>query len=119
MIELFVTNISVRNFSASPTNTFVFMAAIDRYTLKLLKLYRKGARKGAFGHEMEEFLERLDESFKIVNQRRTAALEDLPLFLRENPSKLFKKCKVFIKDFKWFKAGVSKPASAWPVSCRV
>ncbi|KAK3520107.1 hypothetical protein QTP70_014176, partial [Hemibagrus guttatus] len=79
----------------------------------------KEPEKELFGHEMEELLERLDESFKIVNHRRTAALEDLPLFLRENPSKLFKKCKVFIKDFKWFKAGVSKPASAWPVSCRV
>ncbi|KAL1270834.1 hypothetical protein QQF64_029850, partial [Cirrhinus molitorella] len=70
----------------------VFMAATDKYTPKLLKLYR--ARKGAFGHEMEELLERLDErTTEIVNHRRTAVLEGLPLFLREKPTKLFKKCK--------------------------
>jgi len=39
----------------------------------------------------------------IVNHRRTAALEGLPLFLRENPTELFKKCKVCIKDFKRLK----------------
>ncbi|XP_021325697.2 uncharacterized protein [Danio rerio] len=68
------------------------MAATDKYTPKLLKLYR--ARKGAFGHEMEELLERLDErTTEIVNHRRTSALEGLPLFLREKQTNLFKKCK--------------------------
>ncbi|KAK3552551.1 hypothetical protein QTP86_014825, partial [Hemibagrus guttatus] len=39
-------------------------------------------------------LKKFDQTTEIVNHRRTAALENLPLFLRENPSKLFKKCKV-------------------------
>ncbi|XP_051945341.1 uncharacterized protein LOC127617417 [Xyrauchen texanus] len=70
----------------------VFMTAIDMYTLKLLKLYR--ARKGAFGQDMDALLDRLDErTTDIVNHRRTAALEGLPVFLRENPTELFKKCK--------------------------
>lgn len=35
-----------------------FMAAIDKYTPKLMTLYR--ARRGAFGHDMDEFLKILD-----------------------------------------------------------
>ncbi|XP_077104199.1 uncharacterized protein LOC143757122 [Siphateles boraxobius] len=67
------------------------MTAIDMYTPKLLKLYR--ARKGALGQDMEALLERLEErTTDIVNHRRTAALEGLPVFLRENPTELFKKC---------------------------
>lgn len=30
----------------------------------------------------------------VVNHRRTTALKGLPLFLREDPNKLFKTCKV-------------------------
>lgn len=36
----------------------------------------------------------------VVNHRRTTALKGLPLFLREDPNKLFKKCKVSSKYFK-------------------
>ncbi|XP_022542665.1 uncharacterized protein LOC107197338 [Astyanax mexicanus] len=68
-----------------------FRAAMDKYTTKLLRLYR--ARKGAFGHEMEDLLRNLDEKTSdIVAHRKSAVLEGLPLFLREDPTKLFKKC---------------------------
>ncbi|KAL6483860.1 hypothetical protein MHYP_G00087320 [Metynnis hypsauchen] len=68
-----------------------FRAAIDKYTTKLLRLYR--ARKGAFGHDMEDLLRNLDEKTSdIVAHRKSAVLEGLPLFLREDPTKLFKKC---------------------------
>lgn len=43
----------------------VFMAAMDRFTPKLLKLYR--ARKAAFGEDMEQLLERLDERASLVS----------------------------------------------------
>nr|XP_055069982.1 uncharacterized protein LOC129450955 isoform X2 [Misgurnus anguillicaudatus] len=75
----------------------VFRAAMDRFTPKLLKVYR--ARKTAFGEDMEQLLERLDERMTdilktdIVNHRRTTALKGLPLFLREDLNKLFKTCK--------------------------
>uniref|UniRef100_A0A8C1UMQ8 Uncharacterized protein n=1 Tax=Cyprinus carpio TaxID=7962 RepID=A0A8C1UMQ8_CYPCA len=70
----------------------VFRAAMDRFTPKLLKLYR--ARKAAFGEDMEQLLERLDERVTdVVNHRRTTALKGLPLFLREDPNKLFMTCK--------------------------
>lgn len=36
-----------------------FRTAVDKYTPKLLRLYR--ARKGPFGKEMEEVLEKLDD----------------------------------------------------------
>ncbi|GAA6074180.1 uncharacterized protein LOC101882900 [Tachysurus ichikawai] len=66
----------------------VFMAAIDMYTPKLLKLYR--ARRGAFREDMEALLERLeDRTTDLANHRRTAALEGLPVFLHENPTELF------------------------------
>ncbi|XP_073727024.1 uncharacterized protein [Misgurnus anguillicaudatus] len=61
------------------------------------KVYR--ARKTAFGEDMEQLLERLDERMTdilktdIVNHRRTTALKGLPLFLREDLNKLFKTCK--------------------------
>lgn len=58
----------------------VFRAAMDRFTPKLLKVYR--ARKAAFGEDMEQLLERLDERMTaIVNHRRTIALKGLHLFL--------------------------------------
>ncbi|GAA6076757.1 uncharacterized protein LOC101882900, partial [Tachysurus ichikawai] len=46
------------------------------------------------GEDMEALLERLeDRTTDLANHRRTAALEGLPVFLRENPTELFKKCK--------------------------
>ncbi|XP_008293416.1 uncharacterized protein LOC103367225, partial [Stegastes partitus] len=68
-----------------------FRAAVDKYTPKLLRLYR--ARKGAFGKDMENLLEKLeDETSNIVRHRKDAALRGLPVFLRDEPKELFKQC---------------------------
>ncbi|XP_035805347.2 uncharacterized protein LOC118470478 [Amphiprion ocellaris] len=69
----------------------IFRAAVDEYTPKLLRLYR--ARKGAFGKDMENLLEKLDdETSNIVRHRKDAALRGLPVFLRDEPKELFKQC---------------------------
>ncbi|KAK0151160.1 Sterile alpha motif domain-containing protein 3 [Merluccius polli] len=68
-----------------------FGAALEMFTPRLLKLYR--ARKGAFSRDMETLLERLDEQTSdITRHRRQAAVEGLPIFLRENTEKLFPRC---------------------------
>lgn len=40
-----------------------FRAALDKYSPQLLKLYR--ARKGSFGQDMENLLDRLDEQVDL------------------------------------------------------
>ncbi|XP_048097574.1 uncharacterized protein LOC125293616 [Alosa alosa] len=68
-----------------------FKTALDMFTPRLLKLYR--ARKGAFSREMETLLEMLDkQTSDITSHRRQAAVEGLPIFLRENTEKLFSRC---------------------------
>ncbi|XP_073671408.1 uncharacterized protein [Paramisgurnus dabryanus] len=68
-----------------------FRLSLHQHTPQLLKLYR--ARQGAFGKEMEDLLNRLDQqTSNIVNHRKQTVLEGLPLFLREDPSALLKKC---------------------------
>ncbi|CAL8291969.1 unnamed protein product [Arctogadus glacialis] len=57
-----------------------------------LQLYR--ARKGAFGQELEDLLGKLDkQTSDMTLHRRQAALEGLPIFLRENSKELFQTCK--------------------------
>ncbi|XP_077078680.1 uncharacterized protein LOC143731952 [Siphateles boraxobius] len=68
-----------------------FRASINQHTPQLLKLYR--ARKGAFGTEMEDLLNKLDQqTTNIVTHRKQTVLEGLPMFLREDSSALFKTC---------------------------
>uniref|UniRef100_A0A9J7XJP3 Uncharacterized protein n=1 Tax=Cyprinus carpio carpio TaxID=630221 RepID=A0A9J7XJP3_CYPCA len=68
-----------------------FRASIHQHTPQLLKLYR--ARKGAFGTEMEDLLNKLDQqTTNIVTHRKQTVLEGLPIFLREDSSALFKTC---------------------------
>ncbi|CAG5996949.1 unnamed protein product, partial [Menidia menidia] len=68
-----------------------FRAAVDKYTPKLLRLYR--ARKAAFGKAMDDVMAKLDdETSDILRHRKEAALRGLPLFLREEPKDLFREC---------------------------
>ncbi|GAA6090013.1 uncharacterized protein LOC113546702 isoform X2 [Tachysurus ichikawai] len=68
-----------------------FRSSLHQHTPQLLKLYR--ARQGALGKEKEDLLNRLDQqTSNIVNHRKQAVLEGLPLFLCEDPSALFRKC---------------------------
>lgn len=79
-----------------------FKAALEMFTPRLLKLYR--ARKGAFSQEMEPLLEMLDkQTSDITSHRRQAAVEGLPIFLRENTEKLFCKCLATDADGKQMK----------------
>ncbi|XP_027021606.2 uncharacterized protein LOC113655323 isoform X2 [Tachysurus fulvidraco] len=74
-----------------------FKSSLHQHTPQLLKLYR--ARQGSFGKEMEDLLNRLDQqTSNIVNHRNHAVLEGFPLFLREDPSALFRKCLCFINS---------------------
>ncbi|XP_072554773.1 sterile alpha motif domain-containing protein 3-like [Paramormyrops kingsleyae] len=67
-----------------------FKSSLHQHAPQLLKLYR--ARQGAFGKEMEDLLNKLDQqTSNIVNHRKQGVLEGLPLFLREDPSALFRK----------------------------
>ncbi|XP_062410571.1 uncharacterized protein LOC134101030 [Sardina pilchardus] len=66
-------------------------ASLDKYASRLIKLYR--ARKSAFGPDLEELLNRLDDEVTdVVRHRRTAALRGLPVFLRDDASDFFLKC---------------------------
>ncbi|RXN13485.1 hypothetical protein ROHU_009674 [Labeo rohita] len=68
-----------------------FRAAVEKYTPKLLRLYR--SRKASFGKDLEHILMKLDdETSNIIRHRQDAALRGLPIFLREEPGKLFKQC---------------------------
>ncbi|KAG5278354.1 hypothetical protein AALO_G00098040 [Alosa alosa] len=68
-----------------------FRAAVEKYTPKLLRLYR--SRKASFGQDLEHILIKLDdETSNIIRHRQDAALRGLPIFLREEPGKLFKQC---------------------------
>ncbi|XP_061891194.1 uncharacterized protein LOC133641470 [Entelurus aequoreus] len=51
-------------------------------------LYR--ARKGAFGQQIEDFLDKLDEQTSdIVSHRKMTALRCLPVFVRDDTTKFF------------------------------
>ncbi|XP_060943526.1 uncharacterized protein LOC133020823 isoform X2 [Limanda limanda] len=68
-----------------------FNASLERFGPGLLKLYR--TKKGGFGQEMEDLLDKLDDQTSdIVTHRKTAALRGLPIFLREDTKKVFMKC---------------------------
>ncbi|KAL2083749.1 hypothetical protein ACEWY4_021522 [Coilia grayii] len=80
-----------------------FRAALHMFTPRLLKLYR--ARKGAFSRDMEKLLEELDEQVTsdIALHRRQAALEGLPIFLRENADKFYRTCLATDPEDRWTK----------------
>ncbi|KAL2084915.1 hypothetical protein ACEWY4_020433 [Coilia grayii] len=79
-----------------------FRAALHMFTPRLLKLYR--ARKGAFSRDMEKLLEELDEQTSdIALHRRQAALEGLPIFLRENADKFYRTCLATDPEDRWTK----------------
>ncbi|KAK0153158.1 hypothetical protein N1851_005175 [Merluccius polli] len=68
-----------------------FRSASDEYSTRLLKLYR--AKTGAIGREMEKLLDKLDHQTSDIGvHRRNTSLQGLPLFLREDSEKLFRKC---------------------------
>lgn len=68
-----------------------FRAAVEKYTPKLLRLYR--SRKASFGKDLEHILMKLDdETSNIIRHRQDAALRGLPIFLCEEPGQLFKQC---------------------------
>ncbi|XP_053085259.1 uncharacterized protein LOC113546702 isoform X1 [Pangasianodon hypophthalmus] len=68
-----------------------FRSSLHQHTPQLLKLYR--GRQWAFGKEMEDLLNKLDQqTSNIVNHRKQTVLEGLHLFLREDHSALFRKC---------------------------
>ncbi|XP_076743999.1 uncharacterized protein LOC143420213 [Maylandia zebra] len=68
-----------------------FMTALDTYSLRLIKLYR--IRKAAFRNDMDSLLQKFDEQVSnIVQHRRTISLEGLPIFVRDDETKLFLTC---------------------------
>ncbi|KAK0151130.1 hypothetical protein N1851_007703 [Merluccius polli] len=68
-----------------------FNAFLDKFGPGLLKIYR--SKKGAFGQEMEDLLDQLDDQTSdIVSHRKTAALRGLPIYLREDATTFFLKC---------------------------
>ncbi|KAL2081506.1 hypothetical protein ACEWY4_023359 [Coilia grayii] len=68
-----------------------FRAAVEKYTPKLIRLYR--AKKANLGRTMEDILTKLDdESSDIIRDCKDAALRGLPIFLNEKPKELFKQC---------------------------
>ncbi|XP_049900262.1 uncharacterized protein LOC126390144 isoform X2 [Epinephelus moara] len=68
-----------------------FRAALHQHTWRLLRLYQ--ARRTAFSSEMDQLLNSLDqETSDITAHRQTAALKDLPLYLRDSQEKLFRNC---------------------------
>ncbi|XP_036949219.1 uncharacterized protein LOC119016947 [Acanthopagrus latus] len=70
-----------------------FNASLDKFVPGLLKLYQ--SKKGALGEKMEDLLDKLDEQTSdIVSHRKTAALRGLPIFLREDATKVFLKCLI-------------------------
>nr|XP_020444627.1 uncharacterized protein LOC109953477 isoform X2 [Monopterus albus] len=72
---------------------FAFFAALDNYTPKLLKLYKK-RKTGIFGEKIEQLLLAYEEQDKNnIGAARTAALAGLPLYLKEDSSEVFKTCK--------------------------
>ncbi|CAL8238231.1 unnamed protein product, partial [Merluccius merluccius] len=68
-----------------------FNASLDKFGPGLLKIYR--SKKGAFGQEMEDLLDQLDDQTSdIVSHRKTAALRGLPIYLCEDATTFFLKC---------------------------
>uniref|UniRef100_UPI000D309004 uncharacterized protein LOC112429853 n=1 Tax=Maylandia zebra TaxID=106582 RepID=UPI000D309004 len=68
-----------------------FLTALDTYSLRLIKLYR--IRKAAFRNDMDSLLQKFDEQVSnIVQHRRTISLEGLPIFVRDDETKLFLTC---------------------------
>ncbi|XP_061924308.1 uncharacterized protein LOC133663658 isoform X2 [Entelurus aequoreus] len=65
-----------------------FNESLENDVPRLLRLYR--ARKGAFGQQIEDFLDKLDEQTSgIVSHRKMTALRCLPVFVRDDTTKFF------------------------------
>ncbi|CAI5697346.1 unnamed protein product [Oreochromis niloticus] len=82
-----------REFSRITTKDLMgtFMTALNTYSLRLIKLYR--VRKAAFRNDMDSLLQKFDEQVSnIVQHRRTISLEGLPIFVRDDETKLFLTC---------------------------
>ncbi|KAA0725405.1 hypothetical protein E1301_Tti023674 [Triplophysa tibetana] len=104
---LFLTNELCNEFKRITSVDLLetFRASIHQHTPQLLKLYR--ARKGAFGTEMEDLLNKLDQqTTNIVTYRKQTVLEGLPMFLREDSSVLFKTCLVKDRQTRGMKVGI-------------
>ncbi|CAL9694944.1 unnamed protein product [Knipowitschia caucasica] len=72
---------------------FTFFAALDECATKLLSLYRQ-RRSGPFGEKLSSLLLDYSEQDKNdVQKTRTAVLFGLPLYLKEDPSQIFRTCK--------------------------
>ncbi|KAF4100608.1 uncharacterized protein LOC131525469 [Onychostoma macrolepis] len=78
-----ITNISLKN---------KFYAELDKHTLQLLAVYRqKAARTGKAAEALRRIFSAYDRlEPNDINNRRTAALRGLPVYLREDDSLFFK-----------------------------
>ncbi|XP_056250718.1 uncharacterized protein LOC130181015 [Seriola aureovittata] len=80
-----ITNLNLRN---------QFYCELDRYTPKLVALYRqKSSRTGKGAEALREMLRIYDlEEEHDINMRRTLALRALPVYLREDDTEFYKTC---------------------------
>ncbi|XP_059200484.1 uncharacterized protein LOC131980289 [Centropristis striata] len=71
-----------------------FYCELDRYTPKLVALYRqKSSRTGKGAEALREMLRIYDlEEEHDINMRRTLALHGLPVYLREDDTEFYKTC---------------------------
>ncbi|XP_061782712.1 uncharacterized protein [Nerophis lumbriciformis] len=80
-----ITNVNRRN---------QFYCELERYTPKLVALYRqKSSRTGKGAEALQEMLriDDLEEEYDI-NMRRTLVLRGLPVYLREDDTEFYKTC---------------------------
>ncbi|XP_061790027.1 uncharacterized protein [Nerophis lumbriciformis] len=80
-----ITNVNPRN---------QFYCELERYTPKLVALYRqKSSRTGKGAEALQEMLriDDLEEEYDI-NMRRTLVLRGLPVYLREDDTEFYKTC---------------------------
>nr|XP_024660496.1 uncharacterized protein LOC106676012 [Maylandia zebra] len=71
----------------------VFYAALDDYAPQLIGLYKK-RKTGRVGERMEQLLLAYGKQDKNdIYATRTAVLASLPMYLKEDPSEIFKTCK--------------------------
>ncbi|XP_030193447.1 uncharacterized protein LOC115529102 [Gadus morhua] len=80
-----ITNVNLQN---------QFYCELDRYTPKLIALYRqKASRSGKTAETLRRILGIYDlQEQRDVHMRRTLALHALPVYLREDDSEFFKTC---------------------------